>query len=100
VIKVSFAKCIALQIPNAFTPNNDGKNDVFRPLLGVPPKNYTLQIYSRWGQLMFETHDATKGWNGKLSGELQQSGTYIYLITLIDPDGVLVVKKGTLVLIR
>lgn len=99
-INIAYVKCIDIQVPSAFTPNNDGKNDVFRPLLGVPPKNYTMQIYSRWGQLVFETHDPLKGWNGKLNGEQQESGTYIYLITLIDPDGELVVKKGTLVLIR
>lgn len=100
VVNVVFQKCIPIQIPDAFTPNNDGKNDVFRPLIGVNPTNYTMQIWSRWGRLMFETHDKTKGWDGRYNAELQASGAFIYIISFIDPDGVAVYRRGTLVLIR
>jgi gliding motility-associated-like protein len=99
-INVTYIKCIPIQIPSAFTPNKDGKNDVFRPLIGAPVTNYKMQIWNRWGQLMFETRDYSKGWNGDLQGEQQQNGVYIYFFSFTDPDGVDVMKKGTLLLIR
>jgi gliding motility-associated-like protein len=99
-INVSFKYCITIQTPDAFTPNNDGKNDVFKPLIGAPVTNYHLQIYNRWGQLVFETRDYTKGWNGNFGGGPEPGGTYVYLISLVDLNGATVVKKGTLVLIR
>ncbi|MEO7530072.1 MAG: gliding motility-associated C-terminal domain-containing protein, partial [Sediminibacterium sp.] len=99
-IKVVFEKCIPIQIPTAFTPNNDGKNDVFRPTIGVATSNYTMQIWSRWGQLVFETHNTTVGWNGKYAGEMQPNGAYIYTFSFTDPDGFAVYRRGTFVLIR
>jgi hypothetical protein len=50
--------------PNAFTPNNDGKNDSFRPLIFGPLIKYELSIFNRWGQLVFRTTDYSKAWNG------------------------------------
>lgn len=99
-VNVLFNRCIPIQIPDAFSPNNDGKNDVFKPLIGAPVTNYRMQIWNRWGQLVFETRNISQGWNGKYLSELQQNGAYIYYFTLTDPDGVLIEKKGTLILIR
>jgi gliding motility-associated-like protein len=99
-IKVNFQRCIPIQVPNGFTPNGDGKNDYFRPLIGAQISNYRMQIWSRWGQLVFETRENGKGWNGKFNGEVQPNGAYIYFFSFIDPDGVPVLKKGTFVLIR
>jgi hypothetical protein len=59
-----------------------------------------MQIWNRWGQLVFETRIISKGWDGKYLSELQQNGAYVYYFTLTDPDGVLIEKKGTLILIR
>ena len=99
-IKVNFQRCIPIQVPDGFTPNGDGKNDYFRPLIGAQISNYRMQIWSRWGQLVFETKEIGKGWNGKYNGEVQPNGAYIYFFSFVDPDGVPVVKKGTFVLIR
>ncbi len=99
-IHVAFQKCIPIQIPSAFTPNGDYKNDIFKPLIGANVTNYRMQIFSRWGQLLFETHDYSQGWNGKFNGEVQPNGAYIYFISFTDPDGFAVNKKGTLILIR
>lgn len=99
-IQVLFNRCIPIQIPDAFSPNNDGRNDVFKPLIGAPITNYRMQIWNRWGQLVFETRNISQGWNGKYQSELQQNGAYLYYFTLTDPDGVLIEKKGTLILIR
>ena len=99
-INVLFAKCIPIQIPNAFSPNYDGKNDNFRPLIGAPITNYLMQIWNRWGQLLYETRNYLQGWNGRYQGQIQENGTYIYHISFIDPDGVAVSKNGTFVLIK
>jgi gliding motility-associated-like protein len=99
-IVVEYKKCIPLQVPGAFTPNNDGLNDDFKPMIGVVPTTYIMQIFNRWGTLMFETHEPNKGWNGKTAGQLQPAGTYVYSISLTDVDGTMAARKGTLVLIR
>ncbi|MES2003504.1 MAG: M43 family zinc metalloprotease [Bacteroidota bacterium] len=99
-IQVNFVKCVPIQIPGAFTPNHDGKNDTFKPLIGVQTSNYKMQIWNRWGQLLFETHNYTEGWNGTYLGQLQPNGAYVYFFSFTDPDGVGVMRKGTVVLIR
>ncbi len=99
-IHVTYTKCIPIQIPTAFTPNKDGLNDIFKPLIGAAITNYKMQIYSRWGQVVFETRDYNKGWDGNYQGQMQQNGTYVYFISFTDPDGIEIMKTGTLLLIR
>ncbi|MBN8702305.1 MAG: gliding motility-associated C-terminal domain-containing protein [Bacteroidetes bacterium] len=68
-------------ISNSFTPNNDGLNDSFQPsFLGLPPNNYVFRVFSRWGELFFETNDYTQGWDGKWNNVLVQEDTYIWQI--------------------
>ena len=87
-------------IPTAFTPNSDGKNDVLKPILvGITKLDY-FKIYNRWGQLVFETNEIGKGWNGTLNGTPQASGTFVFLAQGIDYTGKTIFKKGTVVLIR
>lgn len=89
-----------LFIPTAFTPNKDGKNDVFKPIyVGISKLDY-FKIYNRWGQQIFETNDFEKGWTGLLNGAEQPSGTYVFMAQAIDYTGKLIYKKGTVVLIR
>ncbi len=87
-------------VPNAFTPNNDGKNDKFEIL---PLDSYTLEhlyIYNRWGQLIFKSNGSYSGWDGNFKGSPQPQGIYIYEIELSAPSRTTIVKKGTLLLIR
>jgi gliding motility-associated-like protein len=67
-------------IPNTITPNGDGKNDVFRPV-GLGISDFTMQIYNRWGELLFETTDPSQGWNGFYKNTVVQEDTYVYVIT-------------------
>lgn len=69
-----------LFIPNAFTPNNDGKNDVFRPVL-FNVSNYELFIFNRWGDLIFQTTDPEEGWDGTFNGNIVQFDVYTYKLT-------------------
>ena len=95
-----YDNCIIIQIPNAFTPDNDGKNDAFIPFMPAPLPNYRMQVYNRWGQLVFETKETKKGWDGSYQAKQQPSGTYVYQVSFKDFDGRQMKKSGTLILIR
>lgn len=69
-----------LFFPNAFSPNGDGRNDVFAPEIKCPVYNYHLRIYNRWGQEIFSTKELSTGWNGMNAGESADMGVYIYLL--------------------
>lgn len=92
--------CIPFQVPNAFTPNDDGKNETFKPLITQQLSNYLLRIYNRFGQIVFETTDNLKGWNGKLQGRKQPAGAYVYQIKFIDFYNKPQLLEGTVLLIR
>ena len=70
-------------VPNSFTPDADEYNQIFKPVFtsGYDPYNYTLYIYNRWGELIFESHDPNIGWDGTYAGEyIVQDGTYVWKI--------------------
>ena len=72
-------------VPNTFTPDNDDFNEMFSPVFtsGFDPQTYTLYIFNRWGQLIFESHDTNVGWNGTFgtnSSKTVRDGTYIWKI--------------------
>ncbi|MCZ2222598.1 MAG: gliding motility-associated C-terminal domain-containing protein [Chitinophagales bacterium] len=87
-------------IPTAFTPNSDGKNDVLKPIpVGITKIDF-FRIYNRAGQLIFETKEYMKGWDGTIGGTPQPSGTYVFTAQGVDYKGKIIFKKGTVVLIR
>lgn len=67
-------------IPNAFSPNGDAVNDVFKPVLYFPVKDFLFEIYNRWGQLVFASHDPLVGWNGQIAGQDAPSDVYIWTL--------------------
>lgn len=89
-------------IPTAFSPNNDGLNDKFIPLVQNEQliTNYEFHIFDRWGNEIFETIDLTKGWDGFINGETAPMGTYVYWFKYRDMEGEEKLKKGNVVLIR
>lgn len=99
-IQVFDARCIPFAVPNAFTPDRDGRNDVFRPIITQIVKGYKMNIWNRWGQLLFETYNYQAGWDGTFGSARQAAGVYVYQINFIDADGVPVQLKGTFTLIR
>ena len=87
-------------IPTAFTPNRDGKNDVFIPIMRSV-NEYNFSIYDRFGGIVFETDDQSKGWNGKvLDNNFALAGHYAYSVKIIDMRGKKRTFTGTLTLIR
>lgn len=87
-------------VPNAFTPNGDGRNDLLRYVAaGITTLDY-FQVYNRYGQLVFRSTTLNQGWDGTLNGRLQDAGTYVWIIQGKDFNGNLHSKKGTVILIR
>jgi len=86
-------------VHNAFTPEREA-NPVFRPIpVGISTLRY-FRIFNRWGQLVFSTNEPGKGWDGTLSGKLQNAGSYAWMVEGVDYTGKTVTKKGTMILIR
>lgn len=89
-----------LFVPNAFSPNNDGVNDVFRIENFGYQRVEEFRIFDRWGRVVFETRDGLKGWDGTMGGQYADGGTYFYSIGIRMPDGDLKRLKGDVQLIR
>ena len=85
--------------PTAFSPNGDGLNDVFE-LKGVGVNKFLLQIYSRWGELMFESKSLEDKWDGKFKGELVPAGTYVYSIYYTSMINSEYHKQGSVTVLR
>lgn len=95
-----FATAPSLFIPNAFTPNKDGLNDVLRPILAGIQRLDFFRIYNRYGQLIFETTTAENGWDGSFKGKPQASGNFVYQARAIDFNGAVITQNGQVMLIR
>jgi len=90
-----------IDIPTAFTPDGDMKNDILYPLNAVKAEQLDFKVYNRWGQLIFHTTDWKKGWDGKYNGQLQSTGVYVWTLRYIHRDtDQLINKKGSSMLIR
>jgi gliding motility-associated-like protein len=87
--------------PTAFTPNGDGKNDVYKPVVHVRLDNYHFVVYNRFGEKVFETKEINKGWDGKLQA-IPQDGpvTFVWYCIYKPEGGAEQTEKGTVVLIR
>ena len=77
-----------LYIPDAFSPNGDGKNETFKPV-GQYIKNFEMYIFDRWGNKLYHTLDINQGWNGTVNGGsvISQEDTYVYKINVTDSQG-------------
>lgn len=88
-------------VPNAFTPNDDGANDIFNvSSFGIKENGFLLQIFNRWGERIFETDDLFEGWDGTKNGNKCESEVYVYKVTYVDLKDNTYAFKGTVTLIR
>ncbi len=88
-------------IPNAFTPNGDNLNDVFQPRLSSSISNVRVQVFNRWGNLVFEEEGATFSWDGIYEGKPVPSDVYSYYVEMdCDVDGQTLIQKGALTILR
>ncbi len=88
-----------IRVPNAFTPNMDGINDEWKPT-GLHIQTYHLQVFSRWGMLLFESYDPNVGWDGTHRGQGVNEGVYTYVIRGTSYNGAPFLQKGTITLLR
>ena len=89
-----------IYVPNSFTPNGDGLNDLLRPIpVGLVEFHY-LKIFNRFGHLLFTITDPARGWDGRIQGVEQNSGTYVWIAEGVDYKGNLIMRKGYSTLIR
>ncbi len=88
-----------ITIPNAFTPNTDGINDIFR-VQGQNIKTLNGKIFNRWGQELFAWSDVNGGWDGMYKGKDVPEGTYFYAITVVFEDGEIKSFTGSILLTR
>jgi gliding motility-associated-like protein len=98
VVKIN--KNIVIYVPNAFTPNDDTRNDFLKAfMIGIKQLNY-FKIYNRWGEMVFETKNINQGWDGRYKGNPVQSHTLVWMLEGIGVDNKTYTAKGSTVLIR
>jgi gliding motility-associated-like protein len=90
----------AVAIPSGFSPNNDGKNDVFKVLSGCSISNFNMLIVNRWGEIVFESADQSVGWDGMYKEREQPINTYVFYVTGLFDNAEKLNLTGTITLIR
>ncbi|MCX6319596.1 MAG: gliding motility-associated C-terminal domain-containing protein [Bacteroidetes bacterium] len=97
---VKTVKEVKIYVPTGFTPNNDGRNDYFYPILiGIRQLHY-FRVYNRWGQLVYDMPPGHRGWDGMLKGIQQNPDVYIWMVEGLGADKKVHFQKGTVMLIR
>ena len=99
-IKLRAVKGPAIYVPTAFTPNNDNRNDILRPVYVGIKKLNRFTVFNRWGQLIFSTTDMLKGWDGTLQGKFANTGTYVWFITATNYLDQPINIRGTVTIIK
>jgi gliding motility-associated-like protein len=89
---------VNLYIPNAFTPNGDGLNDMFGAA-GQGISEFSMQVFNRWGNLIFESNDIRKQWDGTYKGEKAELGVYVYKVSAKGPKSYEIRKTGSITLV-
>ncbi len=99
-ILINAKPCCEVYFPNAFSPNGDGHNDLFKVITPGNHKISNFRVMNRWGQTVFETSNEAVGWDGTMGGKDQPMGTYYYYIKYQCSDGQKLEQKGELMLLR
>ncbi len=94
-----FRREARILVPDAFTPNGDGMNDEFLAR-GIYVDQFMMNIYNRWGEVVYNTTSKTQGWDGNNNGQAAPAGQYMYRIEVIDLTGLKTVRTGALLLVR
>lgn len=95
-----FAGGPTIYIPTAFTPNDDGKNDVLKPIAAGIKQIEFFSIYNRWGQMLYRSSENNRGWDGTFGGVKQAPGVFVWMVKAVDFNNKPYFQKGTVALIR
>ncbi|HMU69336.1 MAG TPA: choice-of-anchor L domain-containing protein, partial [Chitinophagales bacterium] len=99
-VTVTVSSDAMVGVPTAFSPNSDGVNDGFTIIVRGQVATWLLQVYNRWGQLVFETDNYAAAWNGTFEGSEQPLGSYVYVLNYKDMNGESFVQQGNFTLVR
>ncbi len=98
---IDVLKSCYIAVPGAFTPNGDGVNDYLYPLNALKAVDLQFRVYNRWGQMVFETTNWLRRWDGTIGGSLAPAGAYVWTLSYTDGEtGKHIAQRGTSVLIR
>jgi gliding motility-associated-like protein len=97
--EVCIAAPVKIYVPNGFTPDGDGVNDLFSPVLSFTPERYQLIIKSRSGTTLFETRDPFSAWDGKYGGDKLQQDAYLWFLEVVTPGGKTLSRHGVVTII-
>jgi gliding motility-associated-like protein len=97
---INFDNSLVIYVPNAFTPDGDEFNNIFKPIFAAPVASYNLKIYNRWGEILFESNDTEVGWNGTYNGTLVQDGAYTWDILVTTFETRTYRKQGTVSILK
>lgn len=96
-----------VHVPTAFSPDQNGLNEVFKPVTGFihrnsadPNERFEFQVYNRWGQLVFQTNEPSQGWDGRFEGNIAPPGLFVWTVKALGYDGVPHHQTGTVLLVR
>jgi len=99
--KITITVYYTLKMPNVFTPNGDGKNDIFRIPANTPQKIKNFTVYNRWGERIFTTTNSNGSWDGTFNNQQEPTGTYVWIIEYEDLlTGKAIKANGTFMLVR
>ncbi|MFN8286003.1 MAG: gliding motility-associated C-terminal domain-containing protein [Chitinophagales bacterium] len=98
-VRVLVENGLPVYIPNAFTPNGDGNNDIFL-IYGEGIKTVDLKVFNRWGELVFDSNNQFNGWDGSYKGVMQNNAVYSYVANITYLDGKKVQRIGSITLVR
>ena len=87
-------------MPNAFTPNDDGRNDLIRPIVVGELVKYEFAIYNRWGQVVFRSLDPGVGWDGRINGHIQAADQFVWTCMYQFAGEEITSAKGVFLLLR
>jgi gliding motility-associated-like protein len=99
-IYIKVYKYADIFVATGFSPNGDGKNEVLKAVPVGIKQFKKFSVYNRWGQIVFTTSNAAKGWDGKIGGQLQNTAVFVWIASGVDYKGRYIERKGTSVLIR
>ncbi len=89
-----------IYVPSAFTPDNDGLNDILRAVpVGIKDFKY-FKVFNRWGQVVFSTKDPSKGWDGKFNNAIQDGNSFVWIAEGTDVNGKRIQRKGSVTIVR
>ncbi len=96
---ISVERPYTLYVPNAFSPDGDGINDYFK-IWGQGISDFEIEIYNRWGQMVFKSNNIEEQWDGKFNDKMSPSGTYVFRVKSKNLNNEEYLESGTVSLVR